>query len=171
MNTKKPSRTRAWKKQAPTSVADETPKKNKGGRPTDYRPEYGEMIRASMARGLSLAAAAALIQVHRQQVYGWMAKHPEFADTIALAKVERQVFLENRLLSATESPVINATIFALKNAAGEDWREKSEVEVTHAYANMTDEELERELINSFNSLPPLTVTVPAAMLETDDTKH
>lgn len=98
------------------------------GRPTDYKPAYGEEILALMADGLSLAAAAAELGIHRQRVYDWEQRHDEFADTIKLARSKRQLFLERRLLSAKEGPVVTSSIFALKNAAGEDWRDKQEVQ-------------------------------------------
>lgn len=98
------------------------------GRPTDYKPPMGEEILQLMASGLSLAASAAELGVHRQRVYEWMDRHPEFADTVKLAQVKRQLFLERRLLSAEIGPVVTSTIFALKNAGPEDWREKQEVE-------------------------------------------
>jgi hypothetical protein len=101
-----------------------------GGRPTDFTPELGEQILALMAEGLSLAAAAAELDVHRQRVYEWEAKHPEFSDTVKLARSKRQAFLERRLLKAGEGPVVTSTIFALKNAGQGDWREKIENEHT-----------------------------------------
>lgn len=95
------------------------------GRPTDFKPEYGDEILSTMAQGLSLAAAAAEIGIHRQRVYEWVEKHAEFADTIKLAQSKRQAFLERRLLKDDlPGPQITSTIFALKNAAAEDWREK-----------------------------------------------
>lgn len=97
-------------------------------RPTDYTPDIGDRILELMASGLSLAAAAAECDVHRQRVYEWEARHPEFADTVKLARVKRQAFLEKRLLSAGEGPVVTSSIFALKNAGPEDWRDKREVE-------------------------------------------
>ncbi|WP_102867896.1 helix-turn-helix domain-containing protein [Pseudovibrio exalbescens] len=103
-------------------------KKAKMGRPTDWTPELGEVIRQKMEEGLSLAAAAAECGIHRQRVYDWEKRHPDFADTIKLARVQRQAFLERRLLKAEQGPVVTSTIFALKNAAGEDWREKQEIE-------------------------------------------
>lgn len=98
------------------------------GRPTDFQERYAEEILSLMAEGLSLAAAAAELGIHRQRVYDWEAAHPEFADTIKLARSKRQLFLERRLLKATEGPVVTSSIFALKNAAGDDWRDKQEVE-------------------------------------------
>lgn len=94
------------------------------GRPTDFKPAYGEEILRLMATGLSLAAAAAELGIHRQRVYEWEEAHPDFADTIKLARSKRQLFLERRLLSADQGPVVTSSIFALKNAAGEDWRDK-----------------------------------------------
>lgn len=81
-----------------------------------------------MSDGLSLAAAAAECDVHRQRVYDWESRHEEFADTIKLARSKRQLFLERRLLRAMDGPVVTSSIFALKNAAGEDWRDKQEIE-------------------------------------------
>jgi hypothetical protein len=81
-----------------------------------------------MATGLSLAAAAAELGFHRQRVYEWVEKHPDFADTIKLAMTKRQLFLERRLLAADQGPVVTSTIFALKNAAAADWRDKQEIE-------------------------------------------
>ena len=116
------------------------------GRPTDYTPELGERILDLMKGGLSLAAAAGECDVHRQRVYEWKDRHPEFADTINLAMVKRQAFLERRLLTSDVGPVVTSTIFALKNAGPEDWRDKREVdfqgEMQHSKAeDLSDEEL------------------------------
>lgn len=100
------------------------------GRPSDFKESYGEEILALMSEGLSLAAAAASLGIHRQRVYDWERKHEAFADTIKLGRAKRQLFLEQRLLKADAGPVVTSTIFALKNAAGEDWRDKQEVEHT-----------------------------------------
>lgn len=97
-------------------------------RPTDYTPELGDRILALMAGGLSLAAAAGECDVHRQRVYDWEARHPEFADTINLARVKRQAFLERRLLSSEVGAIVTSSIFALKNASPDDWRDKRELE-------------------------------------------
>lgn len=99
------------------------------GRPTDYTKAMGDEILSLMAQGLSLAAAAADIGIHRQRVYEWVERHPEFADTVKLAQAKRQLFLERRLLNnELAGPQITSTIFALKNTNHEDWRDKREVE-------------------------------------------
>jgi hypothetical protein len=123
------------------------------GRPTDWTPTLGNEILALMSTGLSLAAAAAELGIHRQRVYEWVERHEEFADTVKLAMAKRQLFLERRLLSAEVGPVVTSTIFALKNAGAEDWREKNEVEhsgnpdrpIEHRVkaADLTDDDLAR----------------------------
>lgn len=98
------------------------------GRPTDFKETFGEEILNLMTEGLSLAAAAAELGIHRQRVYEWVDRHPEFADTVKLAMSKRQLFLERRLLKADAGPVVTSTIFALKNAGAEDWRDRQEIE-------------------------------------------
>jgi hypothetical protein len=98
------------------------------GRPTEFTEELGDRILALMASGLSLAAAAAECDVHRQRVYEWEDRNPEFADTVKLARSKRQAFLERRLLTSDAGPVVTSTIFALKNAGQGDWRDKIETE-------------------------------------------
>jgi hypothetical protein len=98
------------------------------GRPTEYTPELGEQILALMEQGLSLTAAAAECDVHRQRVYEWEGRHPEFAELTKLARSKRQAFLERRLMSAADGPIVTSSIFALKNTNPEDWRDKRELE-------------------------------------------
>jgi hypothetical protein len=103
------------------------------GRPTDYTPDLGEKILQLMSEeGLSLAAAAADCNVHRQRIYEWVEKYPEFADTVKLAMAKRQVFLERRLMNADISPVVTSSIFALKNAGAADWRDKVDATIEHS---------------------------------------
>lgn len=106
------------------------------GRPTTYDPTLGEQIVTIMEQGLSLSAAAAECNVHRRRVYDWEKNHEDFADLVALARGKRQAFLERRLLSADTGPVVTSSIFALKNAAPDDWREKQEVEHSNPDGNL-----------------------------------
>ena len=101
------------------------------GRPTEYRPEYGEELIALMATGLSLSASAAALGFHRQRFYEWAEKYPELADNINVARGKRLLHLEHRLLNDdTPGPAMTGTIFALKNADAEEWREKVVNETT-----------------------------------------
>ncbi len=104
------------------------------GRPTAYTKAMADEIISLMATGLSLTASAADLGVHRDTLYDWEKTNPEFSDAIKLARGKRQLFLERRLITATEGPVVTSSIFALKNAAPEDWREKQDVAVTGSMA-------------------------------------
>jgi len=107
------------------------------GRPTTYDPDLGERIVSIMEEGLSLAAAAAECDVHRQRVYEWEKQYPDFAELVALARVKRQAFLERRILGADSGPIVTSSIFALKNAAPDDWRDKQEIDHRSGDGSMT----------------------------------
>lgn len=100
------------------------------GRPTLYKPEYGEEMISLMAAGLSLTAAAADLGFHRDTIYTWEATHPEFSDALKLARGKRVLSLERGLLEAKDGPTVTSRIFALKNADREEWRDKQDVETT-----------------------------------------
>lgn len=119
-----------------------------GGRPTTYDPELGERIVALMTEGLSLAAAAAECDIHRQRIYDWKDTHPEFDELVKLAMGKRQVFLERRLLKADVGAVVTSTIFALKNAAAADWRDKQEIDHTSSDGSMTPKEPSYRLVGT-----------------------
>jgi len=110
------------------------------GRPTIYTPDLGERIVALMSEGLSLTAAAAECDVHRRRVYDWKDTYPEFADLVDLAMGKRQVFLERRLIDAEAGPIVTSSIFALKNAAPKDWRDRQEIDHTSTDGSMTPKE-------------------------------
>ena len=40
-----------------------------------------------------------------------------------------------------------AAIFWMKNRRPDEWRDKTEVQLTHSFADLTDEELDQELLN------------------------
>lgn len=107
------------------------------GRPTTYDADLGEKIIALMEQGLSLAAAAAECDVHRRRVYDWEVAHPDFAELVALARGKRQAYLERRLLTADTGPVVTSSIFALKNAAPQDWADTTQIDHRSADGSMT----------------------------------
>lgn len=110
------------------------------GRPTEYTPELGERILELMEEGLSLTAAAAECDVHRQRVYEWEGRHPDFAEDVKLGRAKRQAFLERRLMGAADGPIVTSSIFALKNTNPDDWRDKREVEHSGGIETTTKEQ-------------------------------
>jgi hypothetical protein len=98
------------------------------GRPTKYSLELGRELISWMEQGYSLTAAAARMGFARQTIYNWADQHPEFLDSVNLAKGLRTFKLESDLLAAESGPTVTSRIFALKNAAPDEWREKQSVE-------------------------------------------
>ena len=76
-----------------------------------------------MAKGFSLSAFAGSIKQSRETVYDWIGKHPEFSDAVSRARSMRLVPWEEKLLKCEKGADVAATIFALKNADPEEWRE------------------------------------------------
>lgn len=107
------------------------------GRPTDYRPEYCDLVIEEMAKGFSLGAFAGIIGVARSTIQRWVSEHQEFSVAVSRAKAARLLEWERAALKgATTQQGGNATliIFGLANAgrgmAGEDdeWISKNEVQ-------------------------------------------
>ena len=119
------------------------------GRPSEYRPEFGNEIIELMSTGLSLTAAAAELGFHRDTINEWTKQFPEFSGAVKKAKGKRTLFLERRLLSATDGPVVTSSIFALKNADPDEWRDKKEQEITGKDGGpLTIQTIERAIVVS-----------------------
>lgn len=102
------------------------------GRPTKYEPRFCEMLLEDAEKGLSLTAFAGLIRVARSTINEWMDAHPEFSEAVKQHAAIRTRVLEDGLLGADVGPRVTARIFALKNAAPEEWKDKSQAELTGA---------------------------------------
>lgn len=97
------------------------------GRPTKYEPSYVDQIVDFMAQGFSPTAFAGSIRVSRSTLDNWGAEHPEFLEALQTARACRVYKLEDGMLSAKNGPEVTARIFALKNAAPDEWRDRQEV--------------------------------------------
>ena len=113
------------------------------GRPTEYRPEYCQLVIEFMSKGNSLTAFAGHILVGRETVYGWIRSRPDFSDACARARSARVAWLERKLLRSRKGAVTSAAIFALKNAAPDEWRDVKQTEHYHTlkYDDLTDDQL------------------------------
>jgi len=109
----------------------------KVGRPSNYKPEYGDEIISLMERGFSLTASAAKVGFTKHTIYYWMEHYPQFSDAMQKAKGLRQFFLENKLLETKNGAEVNAAKWALACACPDDWRERKEVEV-HVTGGMAE---------------------------------
>jgi len=92
-----------------------------GGRPTDYRAEFCQMLVEHQADGGSYQGFGAVVNVSIQTLYVWEKKHPEFVDAKKRAKTHNRRFMDNigkQLMTGAlkGNPVI--WIMIMKNAHG-----------------------------------------------------
>lgn len=101
------------------------------GRPSEYRPEYCALVIEKMAEGLSLTAFAGYIRVSRNTVYEWIKAHADFADAVSRGNPSRVLWWELKLMRSRKGAETTASIFALRNAAPDEWRDIKHQEVNH----------------------------------------
>jgi hypothetical protein len=110
------------------------------GRPTKYRPDMGAKALAFMAKGYSKMAAAGHLKVSYPTFKAWMDEHPEFLAAVKEGEARRVVFLETGLLQAETGPQVTSRIFALKNAAPDEWKDKQEIEQRSFVVNISPDD-------------------------------
>ena len=102
------------------------------GRPTEYRPEYCERVIEFMSQGYSLTAFAGSIRVARDTVYEWIKAHRDFSDAVSRARPARVTALEAKLLRSRKGAETTAAIFALRNAAPDEWQDIKRTDHIHS---------------------------------------
>lgn len=107
------------------------------GRPTDYKPEYCELIIELGRKGMSVVEMASEIGVARNTIETlWTAKHPEFQEAFTQAREASQSWWESmgrtNLIMPPQSGTFQASVWSRSMAARfpNDWREKSETALT-----------------------------------------
>lgn len=108
------------------------------GQPTKYDSKYCDMIEDYLANGGIMEAFGATIGVHRETVFEWRKKHPEFSEA---CKKGRSLSLEHwRKVGYEammgENPKFNVVIwiFFMKNIHG--WKDKVEFQESEDIEDM-----------------------------------
>lgn len=103
-----------------------------GGRPTDYDPAYCDTAVEILSKGYSETVLAGELDVCPATVANWKNAHPEFLEAVKRGRAKGVRVWEDRLMDNAKSGTGNATscIFGLKNRASEDWRDKTEQELS-----------------------------------------
>lgn len=114
-----------------------------GGRPTKYDPAFCEVVVDTMRRGYSKLAAAGEVGICYSTMRNWMDEHPEFLQAVKLGEALRVIHLERGLLEAESGPLVTSRIFALKNAAPDEWKDRHEVKNEHDVSNPLVDLMER----------------------------
>lgn len=97
------------------------------GRPTTYDPAMPEQLIGFMEQGYSKTAAAYLMGTSLRRIMDWATKYPELADALEFGAGGRTAFHEKRLMTCIEGPQVTSAIFALKNAAPHEFRDRHEI--------------------------------------------
>lgn len=104
------------------------------GRPTSYKPEYCDAVIEHMAEGASLTSFAASVGAARSTINEWMEHNPEFSEAVKKGKAVCAAWWEKvgRTQALDGKGSATLVIFGLKNMAAEDWRDKTQTELTGA---------------------------------------
>lgn len=103
--------------------------KNKGGRPSTYKPEYCAALVEHMKQGYSFEAFGGVIVKSVDTLYAWLKAHDEFSEAKKEGEVLCRIWWEKMGHAGLTGKLknFNATvwIFSMKNRF--HWRDKQEM--------------------------------------------
>ena len=105
-------------------------------RPTSYKPEFCDTAIEAGRAGKSRAWIATEIGVTRQTLHNWEADFPEFLDAMDRARDLAQRWWEDAGQEGLTADKFSAPTWSRSMAARfpDDWRERHEVNNTHAFS-------------------------------------
>lgn len=106
--------------------------KTRRGRPTDYKPEYCELVQELGMKGWSLAQIAAYLGHGRKTLYNWMDEHEEFLHAITQAHDLALAWWEHAGQNGMFMTSFSANAWGLqvRNRFSKDYQDKRELAVT-----------------------------------------
>ena len=133
------------------------------GHPTDYKPEYCEIVRQAGRRGLSVTAMAEECDQHRDTLYEWAKVHPEFSDALSRARQSSQAWWEKKGQDALDYDKFQAGVWTKSMSCRfpEDWRDNSRVESTGKDGGALQVEVTEMLGASFSAVRKKRETIRA----------
>jgi hypothetical protein len=140
-----------------------------GGRPTVYKPEILDEVKEMAVSGATDVEIADYLEVSVQTLYNWRAKYPEFLEALKSGKEEADERVVSSLYKRATGfehesvkifcnkdgevtqvpfreyipPDTTAAIFWLKNRRKDEWRDKSEIDMTGNLAERLKNALSR----------------------------
>jgi hypothetical protein len=92
------------------------------GRPTEYKPEYCQLLLEHGSKGLSFEAFGGVVGVSKVTLYAWAKKYPDFLNAKNVARSNSRLTLETMMIQIASGRVKygNATpiIYMLKSIHG-----------------------------------------------------
>lgn len=109
------------------------------GRPTDYKPEYCQLLIEHMGNGYSFEAFAAVVNCNRDTLYEWVKVNEDFSDAKKIAMERSRLFWEDIGIKLCKGVLMGgsatAYIFNMKNRFKNEWRDKHETGFTDGDGN------------------------------------
>lgn len=104
------------------------------GRPSEYRPEYCDLVIELGKLGKSVVQMACAIDVSRQTLYEWAETHEDFSDAFTRAKQWAQDWWETQGQLGLTADKFNAPVWSRSMAARfpADYQERKGLELTGA---------------------------------------
>jgi hypothetical protein len=99
------------------------------------------VIEAARQNGISLTAFAGLIGVDVDSIYEWRKRHSAFSEACSRAQAARSLWWELKLGRSRKGAETQASIFALKNVAPNEWRDLKTTEHKHSVDKLTRDQL------------------------------
>jgi hypothetical protein len=124
--------------------------KSFGGCPTNYRPEYCEMLVEHMAKGYSFESFAGVVNVVFKTLYNWEKEHPEFLQAKQRAKAKclmkwESIGIDNIISMPGIS--LNPTVYRMNMINRFGWKDKAEDDkkIQIGLENLSDDELDKKI--------------------------
>ena len=102
------------------------------GRPTEYRPEYCEVVERLGELGKSKTQIASVLDVNTKTIDEWALKWPEFAESIARARELAMTWWEDVGQAGLTDKFFNAQLWSRSMAARfpDQYREAKDLKLT-----------------------------------------
>lgn len=133
------------------------------GRPTKYNPDELEHVTQLCMLGATDDELADFMGVHRDTIYEWKKKYPEFTDAIKKGREYADIEVAKSLFSKACSGDVTAMIFWLKNRRPDWWRDQTNVKHEHEFKSkitQAQETLEDKINAAFASETSETSSKP-----------
>ena len=100
------------------------------GRPTEYRPEFCEMLIAHMAEGGSYESFGAKVNCGKRVLYDWEDAHPDFLQAKETGRAKGQHWWETQARTALNARFFQTGVWAMsmRNMFGWSDRERLFIE-------------------------------------------
>lgn len=117
----------------------------KEGRPTDYRPEFCELLIQHMSEGFKYESFAAVIDVSRSVLYNWEKVHPEFMDAKNRGKDKSLLWWEKEGKKGLWDKTFNSTVYVWSTKNIHNWKDKQDIAVTSKSQNLSAKSINEKI--------------------------